>query len=161
MPPPAANAGNGWFAGWFSAWIGTVAEALDTVRRMLAAFEAGDRETVRGLLAEDVVVEAPGGVRVVGREAAFAHSDAFLSAFDDVEIDTHLLAEQPPLVAEEYTLTARHTGTFTSTAGEPIPPTGNRVTLRIVEIYRVDNGLITENRLYFDETRLLRQLRTG
>jgi len=134
-------------------------EALDTVERMLAALAAGDRQTLLELLAENVVMEAPGGARVVGREAAVAHSDALMSAFGDVEIDPNLLVEQGPLVVEEYTLTARHTGVFTTADGEPIPASGNRVSLRIVEIYRVDAGLITENRIYFDETLLLRQLR--
>ncbi|MEX5638073.1 ester cyclase [Parafrankia sp. FMc2] len=136
-----------------------MSDALDTVRRVIAAFETGDRETLLGLLAENVVMEAPGGVRLIGREAAVNHSDAFLSAFGDIEVDTHFLAEQSPLVVEESTLTARHTGPFTATGGEPIPASGNLVTLRIVEVYRVDGGLVTENRIYFDETRLLRQLR--
>ncbi|OAA27353.1 ketosteroid isomerase-like protein [Frankia sp. EI5c] len=134
-------------------------EALHTVERMLAAFEDGDRETVLGLLAENVVMEAPGGARLVGREAALNHSDAFLSAFGDVRVDTDLLVEQGPLVVEEYTLTARHTGPFPVAGGGSITASGNLVTLRIVEVYRVDDCLITENRIYFDETRLLRQLR--
>ncbi|WP_018635632.1 ester cyclase [Parafrankia elaeagni] len=138
-----------------------MSDALDTVRQVIAAFETGDRETLLGLLAENVVMEAPGGVRLIGREAAVNHSDAFLAAFGDIEVDTHLLVEQSPLVVEESTLTARHTSPFTATGGEPIPASGNLVTLRIVEVYRVDGGLVTENRIYFDETRLLRQLRPG
>ncbi|EFC84802.1 protein of unknown function DUF1486 [Parafrankia sp. EUN1f] len=134
-------------------------DALDTVKQVIAAFETGDRETLLGLLAENVVMEAPGAVRLVGREAAVDHSDTFLSAFEDVEVDTHLLVEQGPLVVEESTLTARHTGPFTATGGEPIPASGNLVTLLIVEVYRVDGGLVTQNRIYFDETDLHRQLR--
>ncbi|KPM51633.1 limonene-1,2-epoxide hydrolase [Frankia sp. CcI49] len=135
-------------------------DALDTVKRVIAAFEAGDRETLLGLLAENVVMEAPGAVRLVGRAAALDHSDAFLSAFEDVDVDTHLLVEQGPLVVEESTLRARHTGPYTATGGEsPIPASGNLVTLRIVEVYQVAGGLVTENRIYFDETGLRRQLR--
>lgn len=67
--------------------------------------------------------------------------------------------EQGPLVVEESTLTARHTGLFRAAGGESIPASGSLVTLRIVEVYRVDGGVITENRIYFDETGLLSQLR--
>ncbi len=125
-------------------------EVLDTVKRVLAAFDAGDEAAVRSLLDADLVVEAPGGVRIEGRDAGAGYS----AAFDD----THILAEQGELVVEEYTLTATHTGVLRDADGTEHPPTGRRITLRVVEVYRVQRGLITENRLYFDQTLLARQL---
>lgn len=139
-------------------------DALDTVTRVIAAFDADDETAVMALLHENLIVEAPGGVRIEGREAGAGYSAAILAAFDEVDVDTHLLAEQGELVAEEYTLTATHTGVLRDPDGTEYPPTGRRVTLRIVEIYRVQNSLITENRLYYDPTRLRDQvsrLRTG
>ncbi|WP_163553911.1 ester cyclase [Candidatus Frankia alpina] len=133
-------------------------EALDTVKRVLAAFDAGDEAAVRSLLDADLVVEAPGGVRIEGRDAGAGYSAAFLAAFDDADVDTHILAEQGELVVEEYTLTATHTGVLRDADGTEHPPTGRRITLRVVEVYRVQRGLITENRLYFDQTLLARQL---
>ncbi|THJ31263.1 nuclear transport factor 2 family protein, partial [Candidatus Frankia alpina] len=67
-------------------------EALDTVKRVLAAFDAGDEAAVRSLLDADLVVEAPGGVRIEGRDAGAGYSAAFLAAFDDADVDTHILA---------------------------------------------------------------------
>ncbi|KJE24572.1 ketosteroid isomerase-like protein [Frankia torreyi] len=133
-------------------------EALDTVKRALDAFDAGDEAAVHALLDDDLVVEAPGGVRICGRDAAAGYSAAFLAAFGDADVDTHILAEQGELVVEEYTLTATHTGILRDADGTEHPPTGRRVTLRVVEVYRVQHGLITENRLYFDQTLLARQL---
>jgi steroid delta-isomerase-like uncharacterized protein len=133
-------------------------EALDTVTRALAAFDAGDEAAVLALLHEHLVVEAPGGVRVEGREAGAGYSAAFLAAFGDVDVDTHLFAEQGELVVEEYTLSATHTGVLRDPDGTEYPPSGRRVTLRVVEVYRVEDGLITENRLYYDPARLARQL---
>ncbi|MCK9895512.1 ester cyclase [Frankia sp. AgB32] len=133
-------------------------EALETVQRVLDAFDADDEAAVLALLHEDLVVEAPGGVRLEGREAGAGYSAAILAAFDDVDVDTHLLAEQGELVVEEYTLTATHTGVLRDPEGTEHPPTGRRVTLRVVEVYRVQDGLVTENRLYYDQARLARQL---
>ncbi|MCM3884320.1 ester cyclase [Frankia sp. R82] len=133
-------------------------QALDTVRRALDAFDGGDVPAALALMHEDLVVEAPGGVRVEGREAGADYSAAFLAAFGDVDVDTHILAEQGQLVVEEYTLTATHTGVLRDPDGTEFPPSGRRITLRVVEVYRVEDGLITENRLYYDQTRLARQL---
>jgi len=133
-------------------------EALDTVKRALDAFDAGDEDAVLALLDENLVVEAPGGVRIEGRDAGAGYSAAFLAAFGDLDVDTHLLAEQGELVVEEYTLSATHTGLLRTPDGTEHPPTGRRVTLRVVEVYRVEGGLTTENRLYYDETRLREQV---
>ncbi len=133
-------------------------EALETVQRVLDAFDADDEAAVLALLHEDLVVEAPGGVRLAGREAGAGYSASILAAFDDVDVDTHLLAEQGELVAEEYTLTATHTGVLRDPDGTEHPPTGRRVTLRVVEVYRVRDGLVTENRLYYDQALLTRQV---
>src|SRR6185369_11029205 len=43
-------------------------EALDTVKRALDAFDGGDEDAVLALLDENLVVEAPGGVRIEGRD---------------------------------------------------------------------------------------------
>ncbi|CAO5252561.1 ester cyclase [Frankia sp. AgKG'84/4] len=133
-------------------------EALETVQRVLDAFDADDEAAVLALLHEDLVVEAPGGVRLEGREVGAGYSASILAAFDDIDVDTHLLAEQGELVAEEYTLTATHTGVLRDPDGTEHPPTGRRVTLRVVEVYRVRDGLVTENRLYYDQALLIRQV---
>ncbi|MCK9876896.1 ester cyclase [Frankia sp. Ag45/Mut15] len=135
-----------------------VGQALDIVRQALDAFDGGDVPGALALMHEDLVVEAPGGVRVEGREAGAGYSAAFLAAFDDVDVDTHILAEQGQLVVEEYTLTATHTGPLREADGSEHPPSGRRITLRVVEVYRVEGGLIAENRIYYDQTRLARQL---
>ncbi|WP_462188928.1 MULTISPECIES: ester cyclase [unclassified Frankia] len=132
-------------------------EALDTVKRALDAFDLGDEASVLSLLDEDLVVEAPGGVRIKGRAAGAEYSAAFLAAFGEIDVDTHVLAEQGEIVVEEYTLTATHVGVYRDPDGTELAPTGRRINLRVVEVYRVERGLITENRLYFDQTRLARQ----
>ncbi|MDT3446469.1 MULTISPECIES: ester cyclase [unclassified Pseudofrankia] len=135
--------------------------ALETVRRVLAAFEVGDAAALAELLDDELVLEAPGGVVARGREAATAYVDAFLSAFADLAADTHVLVEQDDMVVEEYTLAATHAGAYVSPWGPRVEPTGARVSLRVAEVYRVRAGRVVENRLYFDEYALLTQLRAA
>jgi steroid delta-isomerase-like uncharacterized protein len=132
-------------------------QTLDVVNRALEAFDSGDADAVRDAYHADVVLEAPGGVRLTGQVAAAAYNVAFMRAFDDLEVAVHLRVEQDDLLVEEYTMTATHGGALATPRGE-IPPTGNRVTLRVAEVYRVHEGKIIENRLYFDEALLMRQL---
>jgi ketosteroid isomerase-like protein len=135
-----------------------VGAALDTVRRVLAAFDAGDDDGLTALLAEDMILEAPGGVLALDRAGAKRYVAGFTAAFGELAVDTHLLVEQGDLVVEEYTMTATHVGRYLLARGEALAPTGVRITLRVAEVYRVRDGRVVENRLYFDETRLLDQL---
>jgi ketosteroid isomerase-like protein len=132
-------------------------EARETVGRIVAAFDAGDENGVRELLDPDVVMLAPGGARLTGREAAWSFTVAFMRAFADVTVAVHIEAEQADMVIEEYTMTATHTGPLT-VAGRTVAPTSRRITIDVVEVYRVAAGRVVENRLYYDPIVLLRQL---
>jgi ketosteroid isomerase-like protein len=136
-----------------------VGAALETVRAVLGAFEAGDQAALAGLLDEALVLEAPGGVVARGRAAAAAYVDGFAAAFSGIEAETHVLVEQDDVVVEEYTLSATHSGVYVSPRGERVAPTGAPIALRVAEIYRVRAGRVIENRLYFDEPALREQLR--
>ncbi|MBL7499611.1 nuclear transport factor 2 family protein [Frankia sp. CNm7] len=135
--------------------------ALDTVRRVLAAFDAGDEAALRELLDDDLVLEAPGGVVARGRDAAAGYVAGFVAAFGELAAETHVLAEQDDMVVEEYTLTITHTGPYVTAHGERVEPTGARVSLRVAEVYRVRAGRLVENRVYFDEPVLLDRLRAS
>lgn len=61
------------------------------------------------------------------------------------------------MVVEEYTLTGTHTGVLPAPNGAT-PATGRRVAVRVAEVYRVTDGRIVENRLYYDPAVLTSQL---
>ena len=71
----------------------------------------------------------------------------WLAAFPD----THVVVEDSfttgDRVVGRYTYTATHTGTFLG-----IPATGNRITIRSIDIWRVRDGKFTE---HWDELNLL------
>lgn len=133
-------------------------EALDVVDHALAAFDAGDENALRDCYAEDAVLEAPGAVRIVGRLEVAEYNIAFMRAFHDVEVTTHLRVEKDDLVVEEYTMTATHSGVLALPHGD-VPPTNRRISLRVAEVYQVARGKIAESHLYFDQALLLNQLR--
>lgn len=53
------------------------------------AFNAHDENRIRELNAENAVLEAPGDVRLEGREAAAQYAMAWLRAFPDARITVH------------------------------------------------------------------------
>jgi limonene-1,2-epoxide hydrolase len=134
-----------------------VGQAHQAVERIASAFDAGDENGVRDLLHPDVVLLAPGAVRLTGREAVLEFTVAFMRAFSDLTVTVHIEAEQGDLVIQEYTMTATHSGPLTI-AETTIAPTSRRVTVDVVEVYRVRAGLVVENRLYFDGPTLAAQL---
>ncbi len=123
----------------------------------LAAFNAHDERRIRETYAENPVVEAPGGVRLEGLEAAMEFSMAWLRAFPDVRLTARNELEAGDWVVQEFTFEGTHEDTLVGPAGE-IPATHRRVVGRGVQIVRVSGGKIAEERLYFDQVELLSQL---
>jgi ketosteroid isomerase-like protein len=132
-------------------------DALEIVQLALAAHDAGDDAGLAAVVDDQVELEAPGEVRLVGRAAVTEYLGAFLGAFDDVAVDVHVLAEQGDMVVEEYTMTATHTRPLPQPF-DAVPPTSRRVAVRVAEVYRVRDGRIVENRLYYDPAALTSQL---
>ena len=62
-------------------------DARETGRRFIDAFNAHDEERIRELNGENSVFEAPGDVRVEGRDAATEYAMAWLRAFPDARLE--------------------------------------------------------------------------
>jgi hypothetical protein len=121
------------------------------------AFNAHDENRIRELNAEDAVLEAPGDVRVEGREAAAQYAMAWLTAFPDARITVHNELEAGDWVVQEFTFEGTHTETLSTPAGE-IPATNRRLRGRGVQILRTDGDTVADTRLYFDQVQVLTQL---
>jgi predicted ester cyclase len=78
---------------------------------------------------------------------------AFLAAFPDLEVTTHVLIEDGDLVGGHFSGRGTHSGLF---AG--VPPTGRRWEARCTAVYRVTDGRIAEAWVTWDELALLEQL---
>ena len=60
-------------------------------------------------------------------------------------------------VVQEFVFVGTHTGTLQSPAGD-IPPTNRLLRGRGVQILHVEDGLVADTRLYFDQVDVMTQL---
>ncbi|MDQ3777288.1 MAG: ester cyclase [Actinomycetota bacterium] len=132
-------------------------DALEAAKQFVDAFNSHDDRRIRQAYADNVVFEAPGGVRLEGPDAATAFAMSFIRAFPDVRLTLKNLFESDGWVAYEAEFEGTHEDTLEGTGGD-IPATHRRATGRAAEILRIEDGKVTEERLYFDQLELLTQL---
>jgi predicted ester cyclase len=134
-----------------------LSSAQEVAAKWLDAFNAHDEARIRELSGENAVVEAPGDVRVEGREPSTQYAMAWLNAFPDARITVNNELVADDWVVQEFTFEGTHEGTLGSPSGE-IPPTGRRLRGRGVQILRVEGDAVTETRLYYDQVQVMTQL---
>jgi steroid delta-isomerase-like uncharacterized protein len=134
-----------------------MADARQAAEEFIDAFNSHDERRIREGYADNVVFEAPGGVRLEGPEAAAEYAMSFIRAFPDVKLTVKNLIESDGWVAFEAEFEGTHQGTLEG-AGGSIPATNRRATGKAAEILRIEGGKVTEERLYFDQLEFLMQL---
>jgi len=111
----------------------------DVVRRLYAAFAALDRDAIRSLLGSDFRAHGmPPGCSpdADGLEQSAVLSHAGLS---ECRNDIEDVIAEGDRVAVRYTTRAVHSGALFG-----IPPSGRRVTLTGIEVYRLVDGRVAE-----------------
>lgn len=134
-----------------------MADARQVGADFVAAFNAHDEARIRELNAENTVLEAPGDVRVEGREAATQYAWAWLKAFPDATITVKNELVSGDWVAQEFTFEGTHEDTLSGPAGD-IPATHRRLNGRGVQVFLVEGETVADTRLYFDQVQVLTQL---
>ena len=134
-----------------------MADARELGQRFVDAFNAHDEDRIRELNGENTVFEAPGDVKIQGREPATQYAMAWLNAFPDARITVHHELVDGDWVVQEFTFSGTHEGTLMSPAGE-IPATHKTLNGRGVQIFRVDGETVADTRLYFDQVEVMTQL---
>jgi len=134
-----------------------MAGAQEVGARFVEAFNAHDEQRMRELSAENEVFEAPGDIRLEGRDATVAYAMSWVNAFADARIDVHDEHVAGDWVVQEFVFSGTHTGPLLSPSGE-IPPTNRQLRGRGVQIFRVEDGMVVDTRLYFDQVEVLTQL---
>ena len=132
-------------------------EAPRVGAEFVEAFNAHDENRIRELNAENAVLEAPGDVRLQGREAATQYAMAWLRGFPDARVTVHNELEAGDWVVQEFTFEGAHTDTMSTPAGD-IPATNRRLKGRGVQMLRVEGVTVADIRLYFDQVQVLTQL---
>jgi ketosteroid isomerase-like protein len=132
-------------------------DARQVAAKFVEAFNAHDEQRIRELNAEDTVFEAPGDLRLEGREPATQYAMAWLRGFPDARITVHNELETGEWTVQEFTFEGTHGETLSTPAGD-IAATHRRLTGRGVQLLQVHAGAITATRLYFDQVQVLTQL---
>ncbi|MGZ3415958.1 MAG: ester cyclase [Isosphaeraceae bacterium] len=134
-----------------------MAEAKDTAVKFVAAFNAHDERALLALHAANIKFEAPGGVHVNTAAEATAYAMRWLKGFPNGKMTVRNEIDNGPWIIQEITMEGVHSGPFQTPTGI-VAPTGKKVVGKGVQILRVENGQITEARLYFDQLEMLSQL---
>jgi steroid delta-isomerase-like uncharacterized protein len=132
----------------------TTREAFE---RGTETFNAHDLDGLAAVLADDVVFEAPGGVRGEGKEACAAFFGGWFEAFPDAHVDVHALHLVDDVAIEHGTFTGTHDGVLRGPAGD-VPATGRAVRVPYVQVLRFRDGKHVSFRLMFDRLEPLEQL---
>ena len=124
----------------------TDTNTADLVRRYLRAFSDRDEETLRELLADDVVEH---GVHeeLHGPDEVVAFLESYFETFPDYEGETEAM------IAEGDTVAVRYSARGTQSAElQDVEPTGQAVEWTGIAMYRIENGQIAE--VWVEENRL-------
>jgi len=113
----------------------------------------GNVELIPGLFSENFVGHFPGGDIVRGREGLAAEVMAHRKAFPDWTEEVQDEITDHDRIAVRFTSRGTNTGDFMGN-----PPTGNRVEISEVAIFRLEGGQIVEQWVYPDVLSLQRQL---
>lgn len=130
----------------------------DLVYRLNAAVNAHDLNPIGDMYAEDAALVWPGLGAVTGRKAIVGFYAGLLGAFPDVHVTIRRIIEQGNAVAVEYVSEGTHSGPLSMPSGE-LPATNRQMRVQASSIGTANaDGLIKEQREYFDQVEILAQL---
>lgn len=135
----------------------TGGELTKLVKQHYTNVSEGQIEHDRDILSDEIVhVNAAIGT-VSGIEAFLAFASGFKQAFPDLHWDVREFVEGPGIAVVEGVVLGTNTGPMIGPTG-PLPATGRRVELPFCDIWKVRNGRIVENRIYYDQVTFLAKL---
>ena len=120
-------------------------------------FNAHDIDGFAEVLADDVVFQAPGGMRGQGKPGCVEFYGSWLSAFPDGHVEVHDVHLIDDVAVEEGTFSGTHNGVLHTPTGD-IPPTGGAVSLDYIQVLRFRDGKHVSFNLMFDRLLMLEQL---
>lgn len=125
----------------------------ELVRKHYANVSGGNIERDREIMSKDVAHKSPAAGTIGGIAAYRGFIAGFKQAFPDMRLDIGALIEGPDTVVAEGVFTGTNTGSMMG-----MPATGKRVELAFCDIWKVRDGRIVENRIYYDQMTFLGQL---
>lgn len=122
-----------------------------SVQALVDGWNARDGRKVAEAFTEDGVrVEyAKPGARLEGRDAIAGQADAYMTAVPDCVLDVRGMEVDGDRAVLEWTYRGNHTGDIPGLAAS-----GRAIDLPGVSVYRLRDGLIEEERVYWDAATL-------
>lgn len=130
----------------------TAQRKKELVRRGIEAINEGDTETLHELVADDVVVHAQGGEEAKGAEQVVA-AQVDNTAFPDAHLEIEELVADGDLVVVRMRFSGTHEGPM-----HGVEPTGEEIDIRVMSMYRIEDGQLAEAWFVEDDADTLRQL---
>ena len=132
----------------------------EVIRQQIAAINAHDPGGLAAHYSDDTIVldpQYPEALR--GRAAVERDTADFVKAFPDLRAQVTRTLFDGATHALEMTVSGTNSGPLALPTGATAPPTNRRVELHMAVFGRVDSeGLVVEERRYFDIASLLAQL---
>jgi len=125
----------------------------EVVRQLYEALDEQDFNTFLELSASDGVCHIPGVPDAVPLEAVSQVIKSYYEAFPDSTHDIKAVIAEGDMVAVRFTQVSTHTGDY-----EGIPPTGKKISVECLHMFRLANGKIAEAWLVEDNLGMMMQL---
>jgi len=122
------------------------------IHRVLALIDERNLDEAFELYTLDYIYHGPAG-ELRGRDGIRGLWDVFLAGFPDLHSSVQDIISQGDKVVLRWTIDGTHTGDFLGVA-----PSGNKVTLNVTEIFRVENGQLMEAWDQWDRLGLMQQI---
>lgn len=130
----------------------TIEQKKELVREGIEAINDRDAETLRGLVADDVVIHGQGGQEARGAETVVP-ATVDNTAFPDSHLEIEEMLAEGDTVAVRMTFTGSHEGDM-----HGVPPTGEEIDIRVMSMYRIEDGQLAEGWFVEDDADTLQQL---
>jgi steroid delta-isomerase-like uncharacterized protein len=133
--------------------------AEDVARESIEAYNAGDFERLRSLLADDFYEEELATQRrLEGADARIEAARTWKQAFPDERGTIVGAYPSGDTVAIELVWEGTHSGPMATPDGQELPPSDKHVTVKSVEVIETEDGKIKVLRHYFDLMTILQQI---
>jgi ketosteroid isomerase-like protein len=134
-----------------------MSDTREVADRLTAAIARGELEKATDCYAADAVLVAPEGT-FKGRSQIEDYFRSWTEPWTDTVFEVSTKASWDDRVLDEWICRATNSGAISLPTGESVPPTGNRVAVRGVDVCTVRGGAIVEHHIYYDQVELLGQL---
>lgn len=136
----------------------TAEEGKALIRRIIDAHNEQDANAVVACYTPDVANHG----RPVGREGMARLYESLYTAFPDFHFELDLALADGEWVTAQVLMTGTHLGTpeLPVLGGllHAVPPTGKRVSVENIHLYRIQDGLVAEHRAVRDDLGMMQQL---